>query len=329
MGFLRKVFGGTGDYGSSRPWEERPAWMTGTMQVTLLDGHQTLEVVGESHYQDNLHVLVEALAKSGDYETHGDGVRVNVTPLLVLEVNNPHDSNAISVWISGHKVGHLSASAAKAYRPGLVALQKEHGEAIALEGNIVGRPGLYGVFMKHDPEDFGLAPGPKDTIRPEGAGIRTGEGEARASDGEDESYDLSWMDTLPSDTVRRIPKLRKLLEDDPDPIGRHFMFIQLEKDLYSCRDLWPTALNEYDDVAEQHHAEMKVNIRAALFDKFGEVPLIDTYRQGAVREQKARDWEASLRWAERGLEVYGDDAARPEAVEDLKKRVEKARSKLD
>ena len=36
----------------------------------------------------------------------------------------------------------------------------------------------------------------------------------------------------------------------------------------------------------------------------------------------------SLRWAERGLRVYGGDAARPEAVEDLKKRVKRARSKL-
>ncbi len=73
---------------------------------------------------------------------------------------------------------------------------------------------------------------------------------------------------------------------------------------------------------------MVETMRTALFEKFGRVPLIDTYRQSAIRQQKAKDWEASLRWAERGLEVYGEDAARPEAVEDLKKRAERATSKM-
>ncbi len=136
------------------------------------------------------------------------------------------------------------------------------------------------------------------------------------------------MDDLSNDAVKRIPKLRKLLEADPDPIDRHFMFTQLEEDLYSCRDLWPMALDEYDQVAEQHHTEMMQTIRTALFEKFGEVPLIDTYRQCAIRQHKAKDWESSLRWAERGLEVYGEDAARPEAVKDLKKRIERAKAKM-
>ncbi|MGA7271907.1 MAG: hypothetical protein WB239_12620, partial [Acidimicrobiia bacterium] len=193
---------------------------------------------------------------------------------------------------------------------------------------IVGRGGIYGVFLNVDPEDFGF----EETQRPpmgEGAGqLRSGLSEAMESDASDDSYDLSWMGSLPADTAKRIPKLRKLLGAERDPIDRHFMFTQLEHDLYSCRDLWESAFDEYDDVTEHHHTEMVANIRDALFEKFGQVPLIEMYKQAAIRNQKARRWERSLEWAQRGLAVYGDDAARPEAVEDLRMRVERAKSKL-
>lgn len=64
-----------------------------------------------------------------------------------------------------------------------------------------------------------------------------------------------------------------------------------------------------------------VGIREALLAKFGVVPLLDTYRQMAVRQKKAKDWAEALRWAQRGVALYGKDAARPEAVEDLNKRL--------
>jgi hypothetical protein len=69
-------------------------------------------------------------------------------------------------------------------------------------------------------------------------------------------------------------------------------------------------------------------IRRALFEKFGKVPVLDTYRQAAIRCQKVRDWTAMLVWAERGLTVYGDHAARQEAIDDLEKRRGYAATKL-
>lgn len=69
-------------------------------------------------------------------------------------------------------------------------------------------------------------------------------------------------------------------------------------------------------------------IRKALFAKFGAVPLLDTYRQMAVRHQKAKNWAEALRWAQRGMALYGEDAARPEAVDDLNKRVTAYSAKL-
>jgi hypothetical protein len=58
-------------------------------------------------------------------------------------------------------------------------------------------------------------------------------------------------------------------------------------------------------------------------------PLLDTYRQMAIRQQKQRDWEACKWWAERGLALYGERAAREEAVEDLIKRRNRSVAKLE
>lgn len=62
-------------------------------------------------------------------------------------------------------------------------------------------------------------------------------------------------------------------------------FEELETRLYNSREAFASALAEYDEVCEQHHGEIKV-IRAALFEKFGRIPVLDTYRQATIRAQK-------------------------------------------
>jgi hypothetical protein len=106
------------------------------------------------------------------------------------------------------------------------------------------------------------------------------------------------------------------------------MLCELETRLYKSRDAFASALAEYDEVCEEHHSEIEV-IRAALFEKFGRIPVLDTYRQAAIRAQKARKWDAVERWARRGIDVYGADPARPEAVDDLRKRQALATRKLE
>ena len=69
-------------------------------------------------------------------------------------------------------------------------------------------------------------------------------------------------------------------------------------------------------------------IREALLAKFGKVPLLDTYRQMAIRHQKAKHWDDAIWWAKRGLSLYGQQAARPDAVDDLEKRVAGYETKL-
>jgi hypothetical protein len=227
-------------------------------------------------------------------------------------------------------VGHLSREDAAIYLPGLRELMASHASPIALAGQIVGGgqredgPGMLGVFLDHDPADFGLRSRQTGHI----GELRTGLSQAMATDLEDESYDLSWHGQLSgSHAPGDIVVLRRLLASESDLIDRHFMLAELGKCLYTSRDAFASALDEFDAVCVQHDAEMD-SIRAALHDKFGSVPVIELYRQAAIRCQKARDWPRMRFWAERGLAIYGSEAARPEAVADLHKRLAYADAKL-
>lgn len=106
------------------------------------------------------------------------------------------------------------------------------------------------------------------------------------------------------------------------------MYCELERRLYRSRDAFDSALDQYDEVCRQHDTEMDV-LRAALYEKFQLVPLLETYMQMAIRQQKSKNWENALWWARRGISLYGADAARPEAVTDLENRVEAYTRKLE
>ena len=138
--------------------EQRPSWMRDGMEVKLYEGREDLEVVGEASYQDNLWRIIRE-RRSPDRR-----VREEVYAVLAAEPDNPYDANAVAVWIEGLKVGYLSREDARRYRPGLQALEQKHGKPIALAGVIAGGgmradgPGRLGVFLEHDPADFGLRP---------------------------------------------------------------------------------------------------------------------------------------------------------------------------
>jgi len=318
VGFLNRLFGAT-----SRSVDSKTVTSVRSMEATLYTGDETLEVVGESNYQDALWEIVGA--------RHGDRVRYDAPAVLLPEPDNLFDANAIKVLIDGHLVGYLSRQDAVAYGPGLLALMNESANGlVALDATIVGGglrsdgPGFLGVFIDHDPADFGIKPARAGDV----SGFRTGFSEAVATDLEDDGYDLSWFKELSDNDITAIKKLRTMLETDTDPIDRHYMMCELEQRLYKCRDAFASALDEFDAVCRQHDAEM-VTIRPALFEKFGKIPLVDTYRQAAIRCQKAKDWAAMREWAERGISVYGEHAARPEEVEGLQKRLGYATAKIE
>jgi hypothetical protein len=298
--------------------------------VRLLGGSEGLEVVGESHYQAALWEICGGV--------EGERVRYPVEAVLVPEPENIHDGNAIAVHIDGHKVGHFARETAAEYVGGLCQLMAEGGCHVALLGVVVGggyyddRPGFLGVWLDHDPRDFGVEPprrgGPRPGVAADRGTMRTGFSAAWSTDAEDDAYDLSWFDDLPEADRPAIALLWTLLESDPDPIDRHFLFAELEARLYRCRDLYDGALDEFDVTCRLHDAEMET-ICQAFRAKWGKIPLLQTYRQMAIRQQKKKDWQACLWWVERGLALYGTSAAREDAVEDLVKRRNRALGKLE
>lgn len=293
-----------------------------SIEATLYPGDEPLEVVGESRYQDALWRIVGGRRR--------DPVRYETEAVLEPESDNAYDLNAIKILIDGAPVGYLSHDDAAAYRPGLLRLMEASPTGrVALEATIVGGGpradgiGFLGVFLDHDPTDFGHTPQQAVSRRT----LRTGFSEAMATDLEDESYDLSWFEELSENDVTAIKQLRSKLETERDPIDRHYMLCELEKRLYKCRDAFASALDEFDAVCRLHDEEMDA-IGAALLDKFGVIPVIDMYRQAAVRWQKAKNWPAMRDWARRGIGIYGEHAARLEAVEDLHKRLAYATTKI-
>jgi hypothetical protein len=304
-----------------------------SVSAHLHKGDEDLEIVGEANYQSALWAICGGSV--------GERVRHRVVAVLIPEPQNPHDENAISIQIDGQLVGYVARDLAVRYGPGLKDLMTRCGGYVALEGVIVGGgyyndgPGKLGVWLEHDPRDFGLEPGTRPEPsrsgrRPVGdsASMRTGRSEAWLTDVDDGSYDLSWLDDLPEGDRRAIARLRELLAMEADPIDRHFQFAELESRLYRCRDLYETALEEFDTACQIHDAEMET-ICSAFQSKWGKIPLLETYRQMAIRQQKQKDWQASLWWAERGLALYGNAAAREDAVEDLLKRRNRAMAKLE
>lgn len=263
-------------------------------------------------------------------------MRVDVIAALVPQPDNPYDSNAVTIQVDGQIVGYLSRADAVIFRPAIERLTAETGSVVALRGMIVGGGirddgvGRLGVWLRHDPSDFGMAsantpPAPEvyRTVR----SMRTGLTEAQLADAADDSYDLSWFDELPNGDRPAIAELRLILEKTVVPIERHFVLAELGARLYRCRDLYVEALDEFDEVCSQHDAEMSA-ICEEFRTRWGVVPMLELYRQMAIRQQKLGDWAAALWWAERGVELYGDSPARIDAVEDLQKRANRARSKM-
>ena len=297
----------------------------GTVEAALVEGDEDLDVVGELHRQDSLWRVL------GGRHRPEIRVRMDVHALLLAEDGNPYDANAVSVWIDGLMVGYLSRDEASRLRPGLLALQERKGKPIALEGVIVGGgmrddgPGRLGVFLRYDPEDFGLTAPPEAPYAD--ARLRAALGEDLASSKET-PYDLAWMHSLPDDDIHRIKALRKALAAESSVIGRHFIYAELEAALYRCRDAFSAALDDYDKVCWQHDDEMD-SVRSACLAHWAKVPELGTYRQMAIRLQKQHKHRQALWWAERGIALYGNDAARPEAVDDLRKRAAGYRAKVE
>lgn len=96
----------------------------GALEAALVEGDEDLDVVGESHRQEELWRVL------GGRHRPEIRVRMDVYALLLAEDGNPYDANAVSVWIDGMMVGYLPRDEARRLRPGLLALQERKGKPI-------------------------------------------------------------------------------------------------------------------------------------------------------------------------------------------------------
>src|SRR5262249_21204017 len=152
-----------------------------------------------------------------------------------------------------------------------LVLQQKYGNPIALSGVIAGGgmredgPGRLGVFLDHDPHDFGI--GRQQLRQVAQLKAQVGAEEILSSGTTYPSY-MDWAADLPADDIRAIRALRRLLNERSDPLARHFVYDYLEARLYRSRKSFASALEEYDQVCRQHDAEMN-DIRQALISQLG------------------------------------------------------------
>ena len=261
----------------------RPAWMhEGTLNAALLEGHEDLEVVVTVLPRQPLARGRRAARARNAHPYRRDGS-------ALAEDANPYDASAVSVWIDGLMVGYLPRDEAQRLRPGLLALQEREGAPIALKGVVAGGgmrddgPGRLGVFLRYDPADFGLAAPPVTPYADPRLRIVLGDDLACSKES---PCNLVWMHSLSGDDIRAIKALRNALATESNVIGRHFIYAELEAALYRCRDVFTSALDDYDKVCLQHDTEM-VSIRPACMAYWGKVPVVDTVPADGYQAAKA------------------------------------------
>ena len=112
-------------------------------RVTFLRGHESVNVAGESHYQEAL----RSIAGTGD-------VRHEAEAHLIPEPENEYDPNAVRVEIDGLKVGYLPRDLAPAWGPRLAELASRR-RVGGCDATIVGGADTaLGVFLRlPDPDD--------------------------------------------------------------------------------------------------------------------------------------------------------------------------------
>ncbi|MDP8928368.1 MAG: HIRAN domain-containing protein [Actinomycetota bacterium] len=112
----------------------------------LLPPGNKREAVGESNYQ-------EALERISGGRTR-EGANLKVIARLVPDLDNPYDSNAVSVRVAGQVVAYLPRSEAKQVHAKLTKLREGVGCDIACRGLIVG--GWKRGFLGRDQGHFGI-----------------------------------------------------------------------------------------------------------------------------------------------------------------------------
>ena len=93
------------------------------------DGRFSVDAVGEARYQTSLSTIAGGRSD--------DGRQVNSEATLRFEPDNPHDRNAVAVFIGGAKIAYLRREDAVTYHAATRRL-KVHGQDIGCAARVVG-----------------------------------------------------------------------------------------------------------------------------------------------------------------------------------------------
>jgi hypothetical protein len=317
-------------HGRFAPANTPMEWLT--TDVWLTEWEPPLNIVrGEQHRRE---------AFDSMFGVDPDGVFSLATVELIREPTNRFDANAVRVECDGVHLGYLAKEIAAVWSgqieavgdpqiafPGVVrggAKNMHHGLHLWPHRRLTPAPPF-----DFDEAQYAVPWPPWELERILEDALDADDADTHEDDGDDFHDDaLDAIEDPRAAPHKVIKQARRLLEERHDPLYRHFVYNALEAALYKCRDAFESALADHEQVCEQHHAEM-ATIRPALLEFFEDLPRIPMYKQMAISKKKQRDYETARMWAQRGLDIYGSDAARQDVVSDLQKRVTDLSRKID
>lgn len=115
--------------------------------AVFLEGATEQKVVGESFRMSNLDAAAHRiLAEKGQSLSHFN--RANWFAWLIPEPSNPHDRNAVQVFLGPFHVGYLPRAVAPLWQPYIMDLERYFKCRVACQAQLRGQPGFWGVVLK-------------------------------------------------------------------------------------------------------------------------------------------------------------------------------------
>lgn len=105
----------------SRPSEHLAAPPTGSPVEPWSISASSIEVVGEAYRDAAFLRLFQGINISGY-----DGADLTLPAALADDAGNPHDRNAVAVWVGGHHVGYLDRDTARRWHPVVSDMASQH-----------------------------------------------------------------------------------------------------------------------------------------------------------------------------------------------------------
>lgn len=220
----------------------------------------TVEVVGESYYQDSFLSICGPKCS--------DGHDVECVAELRPEPDNQYDPAAIGIYVTGLKVGHLSREDARSYRAVVLDAIDEHGVA-SCSGLIRGGwdrghgdEGHFGIQLRFSDRRWALVDPDDDEIRlPPGGSV---------SVSNEERYQDTLLDATKGRdvTARSYPVLAELVLAQTNPWTKSDAspILEVRLDGQTAGFLTPAMTNRFRPIVEAAVAEGKrVTTEASLY----------------------------------------------------------------